>query len=205
MKGRLPVAWAGDLVEAGGVVVFPTDTLYGIGCRADLPESVDRLLAAKQSPPGRPLPVLAASLEAVEGVVSGECVEVLRRLSAAFWPGALTVVMPLKTEFQAAFARVSSDHEVGFRVPGEALARYLAARAGGFIVGTSANLAGRPPAQEEACLDPALTDVVDCTLTSAKPCLGAPSTVVRFTPEGPVLIRDGAVPFERILEVWRGA
>jgi tRNA threonylcarbamoyl adenosine modification protein (Sua5/YciO/YrdC/YwlC family) len=196
-----PLAWLGDLLATGGLAVFPTDTLYGIGCDAFDQAAVARLLRAKESPPGRPLPMLAASGEDLLELVAPDFHLRLRALAQAFWPGALTVVLPLRRSAAGPLRHCAPEARGGFRVPQDPQARYLAARAGGLLVGSSANRATLPPPAQAGDLDPILLERVDGLWTRPEPCLGLASTVLSLEPDGHQIIRQGAVPAEALARV----
>jgi L-threonylcarbamoyladenylate synthase len=182
------------VVATGGLAVFPTDTLYGIGCDAFDGPAVARLLAAKESPSGRPLPMLAASVEDVLALVPRTFHQRLGDLARAFWPGGLTVVLPLEPAARRALVHCAPEGRGGFRVPGDPVARYLAARTRGLLVGSSANRAGLEAPASPEDLDPLLCARVDCLVTRPGRCLGLASTVLSLDDKGFTLIRAGAVP-----------
>jgi L-threonylcarbamoyladenylate synthase len=181
--------------------VFPTDTLYGLGCDARNQAAVARLLEAKESPPGRPLPMLAAELEVVLARVPRAYHQRLEALAAAFWPGALTVVLPLLPGAARELRACAPEGTGGFRVPGDPGARYLAAQAGGLLVGSSANRAGLPPPGKARDLDPILLERVDYLIQRPGDCLGLASTVLALEPRSYSLIRLGAVPQAALTKV----
>src|SRR5712692_6308572 len=125
------------LVRDGGLVAYPTDTVYGLGCDPFSPWGVERLVAAK----GRSkalLPVLIDNIETAGrlGVLSNTAV----RVANVFWPGAVTLVIPCKVTI----SRITDEsNTIGLRVPGHTFARKLVGECGGALVGTSANISGR--------------------------------------------------------------
>jgi L-threonylcarbamoyladenylate synthase len=191
------IAAAAAVLGRGGIVVYPTETFYGLGALARDVAALDRLAHAKLRPEGKPLPLLGADRAQVEEVaILGGLAE---RLAARFWPGPLTLVLPARPGLAAAITAGSGT--VGIRVPGSEVARALAARAGGPLVSTSANLSGGPPPARVEELDPALRAAVDHVLDAGATPGGLPSTVVEVTPEGVRLVRGGAIPFEQVLAV----
>lgn len=182
------VAAAAAAIIDGRVVAFPTDTVYAIGCDARNAAAVAAVNAAKSRDASRPMPVLCGS-EGSAWEIARPC-ETARRLAAAFWPGALTMVLPL------ADARVGSamglrDGTVGVRVPDSACALSLL-RACGPLVGTSANASGREPAVDAGSVRVGGVDVV----VDGGP-VGAgrgPSTVVGLAAGArPEILREGAL------------
>lgn len=179
------VAQAARTLMQGGVVVLPTDTVYGLAAHPERPEAVARLYAIKGRPAGKPLALLAADTAAAEAY-GALLPPHAQRLAAAFWPGALTLVV----------SRAATTE--GVRVPAHALTRALLAACGGVLRVTSANVSGTPPALSaaEALRDvgPAADLVIDDGLAPG----GVPSSVVRITATGWELLRAGAIPLERL-------
>ncbi len=181
-----------EILQAGGLVAFPTDTVYGL---AVLPWDVDavaRLYEAKQRPPDRPIPTLLSDEDRLGrvAVLTPRVKALAKKLSARFWPGGLTLVLP-KTE--AVPAVVSAGSTVGVRVPDLSFARELIREAGGVLAVTSANLSGQPSpitAQEvERQLGKRISLIID-----GGPCKGGiPSTILDCTAFPPLLLRRGAI------------
>lgn len=184
-------------LRSGGISIYPTDTVYGIGCDPRNEEALNRLLALKGRS-GKPLPLLASSIEVVRLIA--EVTPEAEKLMRAFWPGSLTIVLPLKTSLpdQVTMGRP----KVGLRVPDHVVARVLAEGTGGLIVGTSANKSGEPPPKSFDEVDPYLKERVDVLINGGLCPLGLPSTVVEI--DGDVkIIREGALKVEEILRVLR--
>ncbi len=193
------VAQAARVLREGGLVVYPTETFYGLGALVARPESLDRLTAAKLRPPGKALPLVAAT-EAEAFALFRGVPPAARRLAADFWPGALTLVAAAAPGLPEP---VTQDGSVAVRVPGAPLARELCRLAGGAIVSTSANPSGGPPPDAVEALDPSLLDRVDLVLDGGRTPGGLPSTVVDLTGEGARLVRAGAVPWAAVEEALR--
>jgi tRNA threonylcarbamoyl adenosine modification protein (Sua5/YciO/YrdC/YwlC family) len=137
---RSTIPDAVEAVRAGGLVVVPTDTVYGIGCAPSDPEAIDRLFEAKRRPRSLVLPVLLDGVAAAERL--GQMDERARRLAVRFWPGALTLVLP-RSEESASWPLGEGRDTIGLRVPASATAMELV-RAAGPLAVTSANLSGAP-------------------------------------------------------------
>lgn len=167
------------VLNAGGVAVIPTDTVYGLAARPDFPEAVERLYTIKDRSLGKPIALLAADAEAAERFVGGFG-KAASRL-AGMWPGGLTIVV----------------NGEGLRVPDHPWTRRLLAACGGVLRVTSANLSGRRPATDAPS---ALEDVglsADIVADGGESPGGVPSTVARVTPEGAVeILRAGAVEID---------
>lgn len=187
------------VLRRGGIVVYPTETLYALGARADDAAALQRLARAKLRPEGKPLPLLAADRGQVEQVARLE--GGAARAADRFWPGPLTLVLPAAPGLDDAVT--AGTGTVGIRIPGSAVARALAQRAGFALVSTSANPAGGPAPARVAELAPELVAAVDHVLDGGPTPGGPASTVVRI--EGTVVhvLRDGAIPADAVREVVR--
>ncbi len=187
-------ARAAEVLRGGGLVVYPTETFYGLGALAGSAAAVARLAEAKLRPAGKPVPLVAADLGMARAVASA-FPPLAERLAARFWPGPLTLVLPAAPGLPP---EVAGDGTVGVRVPGSALARELSRLAGGPLTSTSANPSGGRPATRPGDLDPGLVSRVDAVLDGGETPGGLPSTVVAVDPAGPRLLRAGAVPWEAV-------
>lgn len=188
------IAAAATVLRRGGIVVYPTETFYGLGALARDAAALERLARAKLRPEGKPLPLLAADLAQVEevAVLEGRAA----RIAARFWPGPLTLVLPARPHVLAAVT--AGTGTVGIRIPGSPLARSLARAAGGALISTSANPSGGPPPARAEDLDPALRGAVDHVLDGGPAPGGLPSTVVAVEGDEVRLVRAGAVSFDRV-------
>jgi L-threonylcarbamoyladenylate synthase len=181
-----------EVLKAGGLVAFPTDTVYGV---AALPWNVDavaRLYEAKQRSSDKPIPLLlsdAGQLERV-AILPPPFRRRFKQLAAHFWPGGLTLVLP-KAEIVP--DAVSAVLTVGVRVPGLPLARSLIRDAGGVLAVTSANLSGHlnPITAQE--VEEQLGDRINLILDGGSSRGGIPSTILDCTLSPPTLLRRGAV------------
>lgn len=190
---------AGAALRRGGVVAYPTETFYGLGALAADAAAVERLARAKGRPDGKPLPLLAADLAAVEAVAVLD--PGARRIAGRLWPGPLTLVLPARPGLPAAVT--AGTGTVGIRVPGSEVARRLARSAGGAIVSTSANPAGGPPPSRAEDLDPGLRARLDGVLDGGPTPGGLPSTVVVLE-EGRVrVLRPGPIAAEAVERALR--
>ncbi len=185
------LATAAALLRGGGVVAYPTETFYGLGALVSRAEALACLAAAKLRPEGKPLPLVAATLEQVRAVASLD-EPLARRLAARFWPGPLTLVLPAAAGLDPAVT--AGGRTVGVRIPGNAMARALAAEAGGALVSTSANLSGEPPPASADMLSRALLARIDGVLDGGPTPGGLPSTVVVVAGGEVRLVRPGAGP-----------
>jgi len=180
---------------SGRPVVIPTDTVYGIAALPGVPGATDAVFAAKGRPADKPLPVLAAKLEDLDGIC--ELGPTTRRLARAFWPGPLTLVVPRAPALRWKLGP-TTEPTMAVRIPDCDVALRLLARSGPLAV-TSANRSGDQPATTVAEARAALGGVVR-TFVDAGPRRAAVSTIVSVVDE-PKVLRAGAIPELEILRV----
>ena len=182
-----PLADARLAADRGGLIVFPTDTVYGIGCRPDVASATARLFGAKDRPRGLTLPVLAGSTAAARAIARFD--DRADRLAFALWPGALTMVLP-RTPVSESWDLGGEEATIGVRVPDHPMA--LALLAAGPLATTSANRSGEPPATTCDALVEVFGEAVDVYLCQDDALAGAASTVVSLVGELEI-VRVGAV------------
>jgi L-threonylcarbamoyladenylate synthase len=185
------VQQAVEALRRGGLVAFPTDTLYALGADALAADAIERVLLVKGRHRGKPLSILVPSVEAIValGVSLGNGV---RDLMQAFWPGPLTVVVKAPGRFPAALTAATGT--IGLRIPGGVVAQSMLAAFGGPIIGTSANKAGGADPADAKTVQRALGGQIDLILDGGRVALGVPSTVIDCSVEPARLLREGAVP-----------
>ena len=179
----------------GGVVAIPTDTLYGLAADAFNAEAIERVFTVKERPEGLALPVLLAGAGQLPQVVS-EVPEAARILGEALWPGPLTMVMNRNPALPSRLT--GGQPTVAVRVPDHWVPRELARLLGRPITGTSANRSGAEDPRTPEELRGQVGDRVDCVVTAGPAPAGTASTIVDLTGESPRLLREGAIPFERV-------
>lgn len=192
---RVPAAAAGvseaiRTLRAGGLVVIPTDTVYGIAVDLRTQGGVERLFAAKRRPPDKAIMVLVDGIDQLEGLV--ELSPAALVLAAAGWPGGLTLVLPLRDVARLPAALTAGTATLGVRMPNHAVPRTIA-RAIGPLPTTSANRSGEPDALDAAAADSALGDEVDLVVDGGPVRGGVASTVVDCTAVRPRVLRVGAI------------
>ena len=192
---------AAGILRAGGVVAFPTETVYGLGADARSESAVERVFVAKGRPADNPLIVHVASADDLASAASFVPDEALR-LAAAFWPGPLTLVLPAREELRRAACRGLPT--VAVRVPDHPVALALLRACGFPLAAPSANLSGRPsPTRaEDVALD--LAGRIPLVLDGGPCRVGLESTVLDLTGATPLILRPGAVSaaeIERVLGV----
>ncbi|RLE55173.1 MAG: threonylcarbamoyl-AMP synthase [Candidatus Methanomethylicota archaeon] len=187
---------AADVVLSGGLVVYPTDTVYGLGANPLDVKAVKKALLAKKRV-GKPMPVLVSSIKAAEILVYVNSLAL--KLMQFFWPGPLTIVLPKKPYVPNEVT--AGMFSLGVRMPNHLVAIKLADFCGGFILGTSANVSGRksPKTAGEALRQ--LGDAVDLIIDAGRCPIGVPSTVIDLTGSTPIIVREGAVRAEEIENV----
>lgn len=196
---RDAIEWAAAVVTAGGLVIYPTDTLYGIAADPRNAAAIERVFAVKGRPEGQALPLIAASREQAQQVA--KLPPAAMSIASRFWPGPLTLVAPAQPGLARGVA--AQDGSVAVRVPDHVIARRLAEAVGFAIVSTSANRSGGRPSALPRDAASALADAVDLVLDGGETPGGPPSTIVDARMDPPRLVRDGAVPFSLVLEVLR--
>jgi tRNA threonylcarbamoyl adenosine modification protein (Sua5/YciO/YrdC/YwlC family) len=178
-----------DAVDDGGLVVLPTDTVYGIGCAAHDRTAVVSLLAAKGRGPDMPVPVLVGSLAQVEDIVPA-LPEGVEELIAKFWPGALSIVLRHVPELRWDLGETHGT--VMLRMPAHELAIELLDAAGPMAV-SSANRSGSPAATTVHEARAQLGDSVDVYLDGGSTPGPVPSTILDLAHERPRLLREGLI------------
>ena len=190
---------AAEVLEAGGLVAFPTDTVYGVASLPWHPEAVARLYEAKQRPSDRPVPLLLS--DACEfsrvAIVPPWFKGAFAKLTARFWPGGLTLVVP-KTE--AVLDQVSVGPTVAVRVPDLVLARELVRAAGGVLAVTSANISGQPNPVTAREVEDQLGGRIELILDGGTCPGGVPSSVLDCTSRPPRTLRHGIISDETLRE-----
>lgn len=183
------VPHAAAVLAAGGLVILPTDTVYGVAADPWRPGAVQALYDAKQRPPDRAIPILLADPEHIE-TVAERISDAARRLAEVFWPGPLTLVVPRRPGVPEI---VSSLPTIGVRIPDHAETRAVIRACGGALAVTSANLSDEPPALTATAAAVALGDAVALVLDGGTCPGGTPSTVVDVTGDEPRILRPGPI------------
>jgi L-threonylcarbamoyladenylate synthase len=190
---------AGYLMMQGGVVVYPTETVYGIGCLPSDPDATQRICEIKQRA-DKPLPLICSDIEAARKIV--EMTPEAEKLSAKFWPGPLTLVLKSRVKYGMWVTHGAST--LGVRVSPHPVAQKLARAAGGVIVSTSANVSGDPPVKSAEEARKIFGAKVDIILNGGPSPGGDSSTVVDLSSEELWLLRKGPVTGEEIMAALRG-
>ncbi len=192
------LAEAAHVLRSGGLVAFPTETVYGLGANALDPEAVNKIFRAKGRPADNPLIVHIAEISQVEDL-SDDITVPARRVMEAFWPGPLTVVLPKKPGVPGEVT--AGLQTVAVRMPDHPVARELIRLAGVPVAAPSANRSGRPSPTTAQHVRNDLEGRIDVIVDGGACRVGLESTVLDLTSEPPVILRPGGITREEIEEV----
>jgi L-threonylcarbamoyladenylate synthase len=182
-----------EILRGGGLVAFPTDTVYGLGALAHDGKAIASIYVAKERPPEKAIPILIGDASDLDKVAA-DAPDMARRLAARFWPGPVTLVVPKRAGLPRA---VSATAAVGVRVPDHPVARALLHTAGPMAV-TSANRSGGENARRAEEVLAQLNGRIPLVLDGGETPGGVASTVVDCTGAEPVILREGPVTTEQI-------
>lgn len=189
---------AGDILKRGGLVAFPTETVYGLGGDALNREAARKIYAAKGRPSNNPLIVHIADMEHLEAIAT-EIPEKARKLASVWWPGPLTMIFNKKDIVPDATSGGLST--VAVRMPNHPIALELIRAAGGYIAAPSANTSGRPSPTIAEHVREDLDGKIDMILDGGEVRIGLESTIVDFTDEIPMMLRPGYINMEKLEEI----
>ena len=190
------IANAVRALEAGLVVVYPTETVYGLGTRADSSEAIDRLFRLKGRPEGKGVSLLVDDLAGAGSLIDGPAPAPAIALAEAFWPGPLTIVLPAAAGVDRRL--LGEGGGIGLRCSSDPLARALCAACSAPITSTSANPSGTPPATEIETARGYFGDEPGAYVDGGARSGGAVSTVVEFSRGRAILRRAGAVDWSAL-------
>jgi L-threonylcarbamoyladenylate synthase len=188
---------AAKVVDEGGIIGYPTDTVYGLGCNPFNERAVQNVIKAKGSR-RKPLPVLAKTVGDAEKVVDFS--EAAIKLAKHYWPGPLTIVLRARDTVPALLA---PEKTIGVRAPNHPICLSLLGLCSGLLVGTSANKSSAPAATTASEVIAELGDQIDLVIDGGKTTLGFASTVVDAR-RNIVVIREGPISKQELLECLRG-
>jgi L-threonylcarbamoyladenylate synthase len=196
--GAAATAAAARCLAAGGLVGFPTETVYGLGADATSPEAVARLYQAKGRPSFNPLIAHVSELAAARRI--GQFDAQATALAEAFWPGPLTLVLPKTADCAVADLATAGLDTVAIRIPAHGVARDILRAFGGPVVAPSANLSGHVSPTTAAHVQGDLAGRIDLIIDGGAVAVGVESTIVGCF-ETPMLLRPGGLPREAIERV----
>jgi len=192
---------AAAVLRNGGIVVFPTETVYGIGASSASCFGPQEIIDIKARPKSKPLPWLVEDDQALD-VYGVEVPPYAHNIAEKFWPGALTIVVKAQDIVAPEFR--DDRGTVALRCPDHEVVMELIQASGGPIITTSANTSGKPPAGSFEELEERIVASADLTLDGGETRHGIASTVVDCTGVEPLVTRDGAIPAEEIYAAANG-
>lgn len=179
------------IVQQGGVIIFPTDTAFGIGCRIDNESAIKRLFEIRRRPETQATPVLVSSVDMAREYLLEIPEDVSDKLITPFWPGALTIVLPCNTEKVPELVR-GKGNNLGVRMPNHEIALQIITKVGVPLLGPSANFHGEKTPFQFHDLDPELVKLVDFVVQGECSVQQA-STVIDCSVKPWKVLRQGAV------------
>ena len=196
-----------NALKQKGVIIYPTDTVYGIGVLPDR-DAIEKLYKIKKRDKSKKLIALIADISVINEIMDSinelnSDVEILKKIASIYWPGDLTVVIKAKKEITKIIEindDESNDSTIGVRIPNNPVALEIIKQSGGMVLTTSANFAGENPAKEYEDLNKDLADQVDYVVHGSNGSSGIPSTIIKIFNNEISVIRDGNVHMEEIME-----
>lgn len=192
------IAEAGEILKRGGLVAFPTETVYGLGGNGLDPQASGKIYQAKGRPSDNPLIIHIADMEDLEKIVT-EVPESAKKLAEVYWPGPLTMIF--RKRDIVPYETTGGMETVAVRMPDHALAQALIRAGGGYIAAPSANTSGRPSPTLAAHVEEDLNGKIDMILDGGPVGIGLESTIVDFTEEIPTILRPGYINLKMVEEV----
>ena len=188
-----------QILKKGGVIVFPTDTVYGLGADAFNSKAVERIYEIKKRPRHLPFPLLLSDVSQVT-MIAESVPDIGWFLASRFWPGGLTLVLPKAASLPTYLTKGPS---VAVRVPNHPICLALIKHLGRPVIGTSANISGRPSSLTADKVKQQLGDEVDLIIDGGKCPGGGESTIVDVTGDRPIVLRQGIIAQYEIDKVYR--
>ena len=189
---------AGDILKSGGLVAFPTETVYGLGADALNEDAAKKIYAAKGRPSDNPLIVHIADMEAL-GKITETIPEKAIVVAKKYWPGPLTMIFQ-KTN-AVPLGTTGGLDTVAVRMPEHLIAKEIIRAGGGYIAAPSANTSGRPSPTTAQHVEEDLTGKIDMIVDGGAVNIGVESTILDMTVEPPMILRPGAVTKEMLEEL----
>ncbi len=183
-----------QILKRGGVIAFPTDTVYGLGADAFRSKAVERIYEMKKRPTHLPLPLLIGDVEQLVVLAAKPLPEIALFLAKRFWPGGLTVVLPKAAHLPGYLGNTN----IAVRVPAHPICLALIQAINNPLIGTSANISGKPSVVTAGEVKQQLGNEVDFIIDGGRCPGGSESTVVDVTGGGAVILRHGIIPGDEI-------
>lgn len=193
---------AGKILREGGLVAFPTETVYGLGANGLDEEAAKKIYAAKGRPSDNPLIVHIADMEHLDKIVKS-VPEAAKKLAEAYWPGPLTMIFE-KSDC-VPYGTTGGLDTVAVRMPSDEIARELIRQGGGYVAAPSANTSGRPSPTTAGHVYEDMNGIIPMILDGGAVQIGLESTIVDLTEEEPVILRPGYISLEMVQAVLGGA
>lgn len=187
-------------IRNGEILLFPTDTVVGIGCRYDSEKGISRMRSIKEIKEKVPFAVLISSPEQLDKMKVRRS-RITNLLISRFWPGGLTIVMTSENHYPCC----GEENAIGVRMPDFDLLRKIIELADVPLAATSANFHSKPAPKKMAEVEKSIIEKVDCVMDFPARLMGLPSTVVRLEAGEPTILREGAIPSKEIIETVREA
>ena len=187
---------AAALIQSGEVVIFPTDTVYGIGCNPWDAAAIDKLYAAKERPEEKGLPILISDVADLAKLTTQTLSPKAQQLAETFWPGALTLILPRHPDLPA---NIAPGDTIAVRLPNLDTCRTLIRAAGGAVATSSANVSGMEPATSAEMAQTMLGRRVAAIIDGGPSTGGVPSTIIDCTGEKLRVLRDGPLDLSTYL------
>ena len=188
--GNKDLQAAATLIDQGGVVVFPTDTVYGIGCDPWNADAIEQLYVAKRRPEEKGLPILISDISMLDRVTDGALNPLVTQAIGRFWPGALTLIVPRHPSLPE---NIAPGDTIAVRLPNLELTRELIRLAGGALATSSANISGEAAAISAESAYNMLAERVAAIVDGGTAPGGTSSTILDCTVEPPRVLREGPI------------
>lgn len=185
----------------GALLIYPTDTVYGLGAVIDNEESLKKIYEAKSRAFSSPLIALVSSVDKIEKIahIDEKNEKIVKELAKNFWPGALTIILKKKDIVPGIM--VSNGDTVGIRIPDLKISLDIIEMAGGILATTSANISGEPSPRSYAELTDEIKSRVDIVIDGGECKIGEVSTIIDLTKSIPKILRKGAISTEEIKKI----
>ena len=187
-----------QIIKKGGIVIFPTETVYGIGTNGLDENAIRKLYEVKQRPLNKPISLLVNNIEMVEKIAKN-ITELEYKLMERFFPGPLTIILEKRDIVPDILT--SNTNTIGIRMPSGEIAKKLIEFAGVPIATSSSNISGKPSGTNITDIKKDFEGKVDCFIDNGESELGIPSTVIRIIDNIPHILRQGAISEEEIRKV----
>jgi L-threonylcarbamoyladenylate synthase len=189
-----------EILKQGGIVIFPTDTVYGLGASVFNEKAVRRVFEVKNRPLSMALPVLVSGIAQLKEIVT-DMPDIVDRLAKRFWPGALTLVLFKSGKVPGIVT--ADEPTIAVRIPAHLVPLALIEGLGAPIIGTSANISGQPSPVTADSARRQLADKVDLIIDGGTSPGGKESTILDLTKGKPVILREGPISLSDILRMTK--